>query len=1120
MGRLKKYLRKIIPREIRDNPLVAVVAVVALGPAALGVIGASTASLVGATVAAQTATAVALGTGVVTAGITFAQTGDVSEALKSGVRAGAGSFVGSQVSSSITNAVAAETGASLADLEPALRELPSQAGIGQSLAGAVSITAGNVAGNAARSVVMGRPIEEGAFAGLTQSVPEFASISNDVNRLNPIVRDVLASSAQAALTGQDIGDAALAALVRSTQIVSRAINEIPGGQEFMKERPILTKYVVDTVSSALAAELQGKDVSESVINRLVQTTAQVIGEQIENADNANKVNETQQKYNAAVAKEEEIADLSNKIEGLYTKYATSIDQYNFVAATSDYFLGMTEHYLRLAENEFYDIPSREEYARQANEFYDKYVQHQDEVKDANRRYLKGSGFDGELNELNNQILIASDELRTLTNELQADISQLVQYSAGLFTDFETDIATALSPLTAFDDEFVDVTDQDVMAEIQPVTLPTEVTNIADITPQPLPADLQTDLAQSLPSVANQIASLQTPNLTFADVDSTVKTYFDAYKSFLNAANANVDEESKQSFINAANLYLNLAKNREQEILNGSPINFIQPPGEQTPVDVAETPSLVTEFPQEDLVAEGPVTDQEIAQEMQGGGQLPTDIGVEIAGPVSPDILGRLQSMPLTGEQVVREQFTDDPDPDIGGLLRRTIQGTRNDGSTYFYTINTFEDGTVIYSAVIDGEAQVFETRPDLKNSTPGIGDVPEGEGTAGTGTPGAPPVDFGQDAPVEIVDPSYSVLFDLRDYGPGSPLSPNLAVFEIGGGRGTPGGSSTETTFNLVSRDQGTGQETYDVGGKQYALVVLPDKQVLVPKDPSEVVVYLERDPVTNLPKMKEVPVSTVPPQEAQQIAEKVGQTAGGTPAGAEGVSGGRTGESQTTTTEEQLQPGVRPEEVTSGVVSEEAAPSFPDVISGITEPTIPASVPGQAAGTETGAQPPGAGGIGDEITDEDIIRLIQGELGTSGGGGEGEEELGGGEGEGQGTGEGEGTGTGTAGEGTGTGAGGEGTGTGRGGEGTGTGTGTGPGTGEGGGQVQKPTEIVLPTPSITTVPRRTFRRPGDAPPYRVTGMDESGILGRKQPLFGGDEDLQRAEWNRRSLRLKRLLGL
>jgi len=73
--------------------------------------------------------------------------------------------------------------------------------------------------------------------------------------------------------------------------------------------------------------------------------------------------------------------------------------------------------------------------------------------------------------------------------------------------------------------------------------------------------------------------------------------------------------------------------------------------------------------------------------------------------------------------------------------------------------------------------------------------------------------------------------------------------------------------------------------------------------------------------------------------------------------------------------------------------------------------------------------------------------------------------------------------------------------------------------------EVTPPTtgtrPVVTVVPRqRGFQRPGEAAPYRVTGQDESGILGRKQPLFGGDEDLQRAEWNRRSLRLKRLLGL
>jgi len=46
---------------------------------------------------------------------------------------------------------------------------------------------------------------------------------------------------------------------------------------------------------------------------------------------------------------------------------------------------------------------------------------------------------------------------------------------------------------------------------------------------------------------------------------------------------------------------------------------------------------------------------------------------------------------------------------------------------------------------------------------------------------------------------------------------------------------------------------------------------------------------------------------------------------------------------------------------------------------------------------------------------------------------------------------------------------------------------------------------------------PGISP--RVTGEAAAGILGEKEPLFGGDEDKQRAVWNRRSLRLRRALG-
>lgn len=67
------------------------------------------------------------------------------------------------------------------------------------------------------------------------------------------------------------------------------------------------------------------------------------------------------------------------------------------------------------------------------------------------------------------------------------------------------------------------------------------------------------------------------------------------------------------------------------------------------------------------------------------------------------------------------------------------------------------------------------------------------------------------------------------------------------------------------------------------------------------------------------------------------------------------------------------------------------------------------------------------------------------------------------------------------------------------------------------------PITSVATVRPRVEREGrGQTPgiPSRVTGEALAGILGEKEPLFGGDEDDQRAVWNRRSLRLRKALGL
>lgn len=70
----------------------------------------------------------------------------------------------------------------------------------------------------------------------------------------------------------------------------------------------------------------------------------------------------------------------------------------------------------------------------------------------------------------------------------------------------------------------------------------------------------------------------------------------------------------------------------------------------------------------------------------------------------------------------------------------------------------------------------------------------------------------------------------------------------------------------------------------------------------------------------------------------------------------------------------------------------------------------------------------------------------------------------------------------------------------------------------REPTDMsTLQVRTIGETPREAAGTPSIS--TRVTGEAGAAILGEKEPLFGGDEDDQRAVWNRRSLRLRRALG-
>jgi hypothetical protein len=908
---LRKRLRKIIPREIRDNPLVAVVAVVALGPVALGAIGASTASIVGATVAANTATAIAIGTGVVTAGVTFAQTQDVSDSLKAGVRAGVGSAVGSAVSSSVTNAVAGQTGASIADLEPALRELPSQAGIGGSLAGAASITAGNVAGEAARAAVTGRPIEEGALLGLAASIPQALAVAPEFNSLHPIVQNVVASSAQAAVRGQDIGDAALTALITSSKIVSRAINELPNGQEIIKQNPTFTKYVIDSVSSALAAQLQGKDVSESVIQRLVQTTAEVIGQEIENSTNAKQVQDANAKFRQAQELEQRTIAAQNKMNDLLARNRSDVelfnglrDEYNSTVKTLKQFQSFPDSYQEGTQNYSFRV-GLEDYVNnnvnpRLNTVYGK---------------LNAANFFNDYNAARTEFDNLNRQLVTVTRELQGFSESLAQSSANLFTDFETELATTIAPLTAFEDEVVP--DQDVLAEIQPVAPPTQITGLdpaisaqaEDIAREEFAKVAQGEQVAALPAVAIPAAANVLTRTAIQAAPAVVRRVTQFAANDPRFAQAVVENPYIQELLRAASLTAAIGQNGEL---------LIQPIIQQNE-SAAETARLyryATEV-QSQAVNIPPQVVQALDREARRFEELAMQEDIENLLAPQPDM-----EVELTPETISPTQ----PIPEI--------------------------DVRPAQPAITPSPVEIPQVVPEevspLPELLPGI--VPQPQPIP---APAPITTPLPRPQPVPITEPAPRP----------SPLPQPL-----------------------------------------------PEPAPIPAEEPA---------------RRKDVEVAPIP-------AEELG-----------------------------LLPQTRPAEEPMPRPAAETAPQVrPEEPQPVTRPVD----------------------FPEDITDDEIMRIIEEDLGEPLDLGPEEEEA---------APEEEGVETPEPAP-----------------------------TTEGEEGAEPSPEIVLPTATVTTVGRRTFQRPGQVAPYRVTGQDESGILGRKGPIFGGDEDLQRAEWNRRSLRLRRLLGL
>jgi hypothetical protein len=526
-------------------------------------------------------------------------------------------------------------------------------------------------------------------------------------------------------------------------------------------------------------------------------------------------------------------------------------------------------------------------------------------------------------------------------------------------------------------------------------------------------------------------------------------------------------------------------------------------------------------------------------------QLPPSEGVMVAGPPSAETLAQIQSQPTVSERAIFSNFIDTED---GGFQQTRVQGTRNDGSIYEYDIFTYEDGKVAYAAYnSDLQSEHFNIRPNLTNRN-----------------------DLGLTTQ-EVASRNYTAGIDLRDTsGTGG------AGRAVIGGGGTDGGGNA-VGFNFIGLDS-DGRKKYDIGGDSFTLFVVDNQNILRndksfvelipivrpsnPTDPNSTpVVDLKENPDPKVPPKPPPkpppepppepppPPPPPPPPEPIPVSLKPGTAAekkeGATGAkGAEGASGTPGGAAPGTLQEalrfelnlleSRLQNTAQERNETQNNLNRALeqrerlreqgllaalGPDLQDMldaeIATLEEQIDAISATESSLGTrisDIGAPQQGKDGQeGDKgrPSSKVIGNLVQGGFGTGlpGDEGAGTGGLGGGFGPGAGE-EGDETGSGIEGEGPGSGTEGFGSGAGREGEGTGGG-----GEGEGGVTDTPPLRPVTIFDSLDGRPATPFSS-------RVTGEALAGILGAKEPLFGGDPDEQRAVWNRRSLRLRRALGL
>ena len=184
-----------------------------------------------------------------------------------------------------------------------------------------TVIATNVAKNVTAAAITGRDLGTAALTGLAVGVPLMLGNLDAFAGLPEFAKNAISSATIAAVTGKDVGTAVVASALQSANILGSAINSNDTTRAFFADPN--NKSAVTLVSNAfnysMSATIQGRDVSKALEQSLVQSMTQIV------ASDANKnlkqyTKNAQDAYKTAQAQEQSVLAASTREANAITAY--------------------------------------------------------------------------------------------------------------------------------------------------------------------------------------------------------------------------------------------------------------------------------------------------------------------------------------------------------------------------------------------------------------------------------------------------------------------------------------------------------------------------------------------------------------------------------------------------------------------------------------------------------------------------------------------------------------------------------------------------------------------------------------------------------------------------------